>query len=261
MTDTSFLRLLPGASPLHWSAEVDDSVAVGDHARPTLFGGAGLGFAVQALERVTGRPLICATAQFLAFAYKGSRLEVAVRLAKTGFQITQAQATIRSDGEEIIAVTAALGTRPEGIERQWVGPDPLPPPDECPPIEYGWPRAEDDMHGRLDVRVGPGTAASPAEPAITRYWIRAREPIVNDSAFLAILGDFVPTALGTSLPPGRMSSLDNVLRIMAQPRPGWILCETTSLRLRCGLAHGTMRMYDGRGVLLAYASQSVIVRA
>lgn len=117
------------------------------------------------------------------------------------------------------------------------------------------------MHGRLDVRVVPNDAVAAEVPGVVRYWIRTREEVVNDSAFLAILGDFVPTALGSFLPPGRMSSLDNVLRVLSPPTAGWILCETTALNVRDGLAHGAMQLYAENGSLLAVADQSVIVRS
>ena len=61
----TFYGLEPTDDPLRWRLPVVRGLCSGFGA---LFGGAGLGAAIEVLERVTGRPLVCATAQFLQFA-------------------------------------------------------------------------------------------------------------------------------------------------------------------------------------------------
>ena len=46
--------------------------------RGTLFGGCGLGAAIEALERTTGRPLVWATAQYLSYARPPSVVDIAI---------------------------------------------------------------------------------------------------------------------------------------------------------------------------------------
>lgn len=252
----SFLTLHQEA-PDRWSAIVDRDVLVGHPARQTLYGGAGLGFAVQALERATGRPAIWTTAQFLAFAFADARLTIHTTIAKAGYQISQAEAVVTSGDETIARVSGAFGSRPRNMEKVWTAAPDVPPPDACPLIAYHWRRRMDDMNGRLDVRVARVDEAS------GRYalWARAADPALPvDASLLAVLGDFVPTALGGLIGPSQMSSLDNTLRYLGEPQGRWVLCDSHLLQIHAGLAHGSMLMHGEDGRLLAYASQSMIVR-
>ena len=54
------------------------ALCIGTAPRSFLFGGVGLGAAVTALETATGRPLIWATAQYLAYAEPNSTLDIDV---------------------------------------------------------------------------------------------------------------------------------------------------------------------------------------
>ena len=57
-----------------------------------LFGGSGLGAAIEALEGTTGRPVVWATAQYLSYARPGTVMDIDVTVAVEGHQITQARA-------------------------------------------------------------------------------------------------------------------------------------------------------------------------
>src|SRR5207244_1998641 len=76
--------------PLLWRLPVTPRVCA---RRGFLFGGCGLAAAIAALEAATGRPAIWATAQYLAHARPPAVLEVAVTVAASGRQVTQARAT------------------------------------------------------------------------------------------------------------------------------------------------------------------------
>ena len=77
----------------------------------TLFGGCGLGAAIEVLERATDRPLVWATAQYLSFARPPSVLHLDATEVVRGHQISQARVVGHVDGEEIFTVNAALGRR------------------------------------------------------------------------------------------------------------------------------------------------------
>src|SRR5262249_45492418 len=66
MTAREFLGLQPTHNPHRWVLPVERGISV-RHAG-FLFGGCGLGAAVTALEAVTGRQLVWATAQYLSYA-------------------------------------------------------------------------------------------------------------------------------------------------------------------------------------------------
>ena len=59
-----------------------------------MYGGAGLGAAIAALEGTSGRPTIWATAQYLTYARPGEVLDIDVTLAVEGHQMTQARACL-----------------------------------------------------------------------------------------------------------------------------------------------------------------------
>jgi len=108
-TARDFLGLGPTEDPLRWRLPVVSGVATGGRF---LFCGRGLAAGIEATDAATGRPCVWATAQYLSFAPLGSLLELQVILAVSGHQVTQARVLGSVDGQEILTVNAALGTRP-----------------------------------------------------------------------------------------------------------------------------------------------------
>src|SRR5690349_24254390 len=99
-----------------WEMPIVPSLISGTGA---LFGGCGLGAAIEVLERVTGRPCIWATAQFLSYARPPSMLDLDVLEVVRGHQISQARVIARVGEQEILTVLAALGHRPLALRGQW----------------------------------------------------------------------------------------------------------------------------------------------
>src|SRR4051794_41813738 len=77
-----------------------------------LFGGCGLGAAIEVMEQFTSRPCVWATAQVLSYAVPPAVLELEVVEAVRGHQITQARVTARGGDREILTVSRPLGERP-----------------------------------------------------------------------------------------------------------------------------------------------------
>jgi len=83
----------------------------------TLFGGCGLGAAIEVLEQATGRPLVWATAQYLSFARPPSVLHLDATEVVRGHQISQARvvgagdvrAQTRQVLENVRAIVEAAG--------------------------------------------------------------------------------------------------------------------------------------------------------
>ena len=76
--------------------------------RGTLFGGCGLGAAIEALERTTGRPLVWATAQYLSYARPPSVVDIAITeivpaLERTVFYLTTGYETAKAEGLAAVA--------------------------------------------------------------------------------------------------------------------------------------------------------------
>lgn len=257
----SFVAITPGSVPGRYALPIVPGLSVGDPAKATLFGGAGLAAGIAAIEQETGKATIWATAQFLSHAFKGECLEIDVRVPGAGHHVSQARAVIRRDGQEILTVMASLGRRPPVHRMQWLQPPRVPPPEECRQMPMYWRRGEDDMYIRLDSRVAPGWTEAPYEHGGRgRFWIRTLDGSPVDRPFLAMVGDFLPASLTTMVGRKLMTSLDNSIRFMAAARTEWVLCEAQLHAIDEGIAHGAMQMFAEDGSLLAVASQSVIVR-
>src|SRR4051812_17539832 len=125
----TFLGLEATDDPLQWRLPVTRGLSTpGDF----LFGGCGLAAGIEALEAASGRPCVWATAQYLSFAPTGSTLDIEVTLPAVGRNITQGRAICRRDGNEIVTVNAALGSRDVAMEGEWaVRPD-VSSPDRTP---------------------------------------------------------------------------------------------------------------------------------
>ncbi len=74
-----------------------------------LWGGCGLGAAIEAMEGTTGRPVVWATAQYLSYANPPSIMDIDVVVANAGRSVTQARAVGHVGDREILTVNAALG--------------------------------------------------------------------------------------------------------------------------------------------------------
>ena len=106
-----FFDLRPTHNPHRWYMPVEPAICVGPPGNEFMFGGVGMASAVAAMERTTGRPLICATAQYLGYARPPSVVDIDVWTHVQGKYNTQANAKVHIDDREIISVSAALGAR------------------------------------------------------------------------------------------------------------------------------------------------------
>src|SRR5436305_9157890 len=104
-----YLGLSPTGNPLRWRLPVVESLTT---AQGSLVGGVALGAAATALEKVTGRPLVWATAQYLTYAEPPATVDIDLVVAVAGKQTTQTRAIGSVDGIEVFTVNAALGSRP-----------------------------------------------------------------------------------------------------------------------------------------------------
>ena len=89
MDALDFYGLQRTEDPNFWRLPVVPTLCSGLGA---LFGGCGLGACVEALERVTGRPLVWATGQYLSYARPPSVMDIRITEVVRGHQISQARA-------------------------------------------------------------------------------------------------------------------------------------------------------------------------
>ena len=263
--DKLFFDLRATHNPHRWFMPVTPEICVGPTGNEFMFGGVGMASAVAALERTTGRPLICATAQYLGYARPPSVVDIDVWTPVQGKHVTQANAKVHIDDREIISVSAALGERPSEISGQWSPMPPAPPPEDCDEVAH-WRDADVGLHSRIEVRMVKGSSGfdrvgQPQPDGRTQLWARPRDGSLIDTALLAVLADHVPQGVGNALGQNAGgNSLDNTLRIRRVSPTEWVLCDIRISGVHGGFAHGAMSLFTKDGDLMATASQSLIVR-
>src|SRR5439155_20201951 len=115
MDAATFFGLERTADVHVWEMPIVPSLISGTGA---LFGGCGLGAAIEVMEQATGRPCICATAQFLSYAPPPATLHLEFVEAVRGHQISQARVMVREGDREILTVVGAVGYRPHALVGQ-----------------------------------------------------------------------------------------------------------------------------------------------
>lgn len=242
-----------------YALDIVSAVCVGAPDNQFLFGGAGLAAAIAALEATTGRPTVWAAAQYLSYAKPPARLDLDVVVPVTGKHSSQARVTAHVGTTEILTVNAALGSRPQALVAQWATAPDVPPPADCPELTQDWARADDDIRGRIDLRV-----ASPRDPARdgrSMLWARRVDGGTIDRVTLAVFADFLPSGISPALGlRAGGNSLDNTIRFARLVPTEWVLLDTQIEAVADGFGHGRMQLFADDGTLLASASQSLIVR-
>jgi acyl-CoA thioesterase len=261
MRASEFFGLERGEPPTKWRMPIVLGLTSGTGA---LFGGCGLGAAIEVMEQVTGRPCIWATAQFLSYARPPAVLDLDVVEVVRGHKISQARVIAHVGDQEILTVLGALGQRPTDVEGQWAIMPDVPPPDESPPRPM-MNHHEGRISSRLDTRLAdarpfyelPGTAGS----GNASLWVRLPEVLEMSAAALAIIGDFVPFGISQAL--GQRAggnSLDNTLRVAHRVPTEWVLADVRVHAVADGFGHGLVHLWAQDGTLLGTASQSAILR-
>jgi acyl-CoA thioesterase len=192
-------------------------------------------------------------------------MDIDVTVAVAGHQITQARAVCHVGNREILTVNAALGHRDLDGSGQWEQMPDVPAPGDCEEREWRLP-ASGTINERLEQRIVKGRKLSSLDGSHgdgrTQLWARIPEVIDGvDAAALAILGDFVPMAVGQALGiRGGGNSLDNTLRVARLVPTKWVLLDIRVHAVARGFGHGLVHMFAEDGTLMATASQSCIVR-
>lgn len=260
MNAKTFLGLESTHNPTRWVLPVTPGLSTRGNF---LWGGCGLGAAIEAMEGTTGRPVIWATAQYLSYATPPSIMDIDVTVAVPGNSVTQARAVGHVGDREILTVNAALGHRDLAAEGSWATMPDVPAPHDCP---RRFDAGGDTMMARLEFRLADARAedeieGNPMPGGRCSMWARMPEVLDMSGAALAILGDYVPMGIGQSL--GRHAggnSLDNTLRMVRVVPTDWVLLDIQVHAIANGFGHGLVHLFAEDGTLLATASQSTIVR-
>jgi acyl-CoA thioesterase II len=258
----AFLGLVPTHNPFRWVLPVEQSLCTW---AGNLFGGAGLGAAIEAMEATSERPLIWATAQYLSFAKVGSVLDLDVTLAVHGRATTQARVVVRCGNDEILTVNGALGSRSTRGEGSFAVMPDVPRPLDCPLRRHRF-GTQNSINEAMQARTAVGRDlddldGTPSADGRSALWAQLPGVVTSTAAGLAILGDFVPMAIGQALGArAGGNSLDNTLRVIQLVPTEWVLLDIRVHGVHHGFGHGLVHLWAEDGTLMATASQSTIVR-
>ena len=261
------IAILPGDAPERSSLVVTPQLCVGPPDAMVLFGGAGMAAGLAAIEAATGRPTVWAAAQYLSYARPGQLLDLEVTVPVAGKYSSQARVVIRAGDTEILTVNAALGARPGAITAQWAQMPEVPPPGACPIMTHNWVHHPDDINAGFEKRVAAGrfgaaAIGDPSTDGIARLWIRPQDPAdAIDRIALAVMADFLPSGIGNAIGTAAGgNSLDNTIRFAGTEPTEWVLADIRIHAASQGFVHGRVHLFAQSGVLLATASQSMILR-
>ncbi len=260
MDARTFLGLESDGTPSGFRLPVVAGISAGGGF---LFGGCGLGAAIVALEEVTGRPVVWATAQYLSYARPGSVVDFDVTIGAEGRSVTQARAVGRTSETEILTVNAALGSRPFEAEGAWAEMPDVPRPEDCDIRTHRF--EHESMASRMEQRLASGRPLEELDGTTGDgscvLWARMPEVLDMSGAALAVLGDFVPFGIGQALGlQAGGNSLDNTIRVARLEPTDWVLLDIRIHAVHGGFGHGAVLLWSESGRLLAVASQSTIVR-
>ena len=229
--------------------------------------------AVQAMHAEVGaewRP-ISSTTIFHQVVPEGE-LEVRVHLLRRGNVAVQVRAELGAAGGpahmEVLATFVRARKGPSLVIREF--PAELPGPDQAE--LYFREGAHLPFFRQFDIRLAAGRRfweeGWGAGPARCARWFRYRQPPVQ-SARLALAAlppvvDVMPAAIFEALGAERARyfapSLDLTIHYLADTDREWLLAQARGIWAEDGYATAEMELWDDRGRLLAYGTQSMLLR-
>jgi len=256
--------LLPGSAPARFVWQPSRLLLTPAN---TLQGGAGLGAAVAAMESVTGRPTIWATAQYLSFAVGTEPIDIDVTIAVAGHNTTQARCVLSRDGREILTAHSALGSRDFEFEGVWCARPDVAEPDSCPRYRF-FEAGRGHLGDQTEFRLALGRQLEEIEATGGRgdgsfaLWIRGWDgQRLASVADLTFIGDFMPLGFAdASGKPYAGNSLDNTIRVGNLVETEWILLSVHVQQVANGFGYGRAELWAEDGTLLGEVSQSAVLR-
>ena len=228
-------------------------------------GGAAFAAAIEAMEAVTERPLVWASAQFVRHAGPNGTLEVDVSVETSGRQTTQARARVHLDGTEVLSAWAALGARPFDGAGAWPKMPAVPYPHGSGPPLFA-ASGDGDITSHLEIRQASGRTYAELDGARGEgrwaAWCRRVDDAGAIAAGdLAVIGDLSMLAFSDAL--GRRctgNSLDNSLRVAGADAIGWVLLDVRVDAIHEGFGHAHSHLWSEDGRLLGIFSQTLVLR-
>lgn len=241
--------------PGSFSVELDAgwSSLVGVH------GGYMCALAVRGAEALApDRDVRTLTTSFLRTGQVGPA-ELVVTPVRQGRSLTTMAAELSQDGRLLTTTRLTLVNERGGVEWSAPSPVPLPPPEECEPIEPPGPVRH---FGRVDALIDPSHLPfTGGDRALVRGYLRPLEPRPVDATWLAMAADwFPPPAFVRIAPPTGGVSIDMTTHVhRSRPVLGpdeWLTAEFSIETSTGGLAVEHGRIAERDGTLVAESFQT-----
>ena len=271
--DTAVTRLK--VAPGWYTAELSHAW---DFRTPS--GGALMTVAMRAMQEELCDPelrILSANTHFCSPVPAGP-LEIRVEVLRHGAAAAQIRAQLSSTSMPGpgLEVSATFVRERGGVDFVDIEPPVVPPPDACPSIEdraLAPGRIRATFFNNFESRLALGQPwwgdDWTAGPARVARWFRYRVPQrLADGRFdpLAIppIADTMPPALMQKLGPDRAPfhapSLDLTIHFLEDTTAQWLLTAVHARRARAGYATAAAEIWDDRGRLLAFATQTMLLR-
>ena len=266
MTTAEFLGFTAQADGTHALNMTNQLLGGGSGS---LFGGVGLAAGLIALEAATGQAPVYMTCQFASTISPPDELVIHTEVLAKGRTACQGRLIGTSGDRTILALLGATGDRREDLRGIWRTMPEVAPPEACEPLQRT--QDSDSFHDHAEVRMARGMFGFAPEDAIGRgtasgdattlFWTRMPN-VSHDAAALALMADYLPSAVGNSLDKRTYcSSLDNTIRFVEPVEPDasseWLLCESHIEFIAAGFATSQGFIWRRDGTLLASANQSM----
>lgn len=235
--------------PHRFSLEATSAACVGPPDQQFFMGGVAMAATVEAMERVTGKPLLWASMQFLSHGMLGDDIIIDLETMGGGRNIAQMGAKVRSGDRLLQQAIASLGGRDGYPKAQFTKAPDVPMPQDCPERgadAYGKP-------GNLLDQFEKRVALQDDETGAEYLWMRLRGGSEMSAGLLALLADFF---LGAHSRTRGGVSLDNNFRLVRRVPTQWVLNVTQLSAFGSGAVHGVIHQYSEDGHLMAVAGQT-----
>jgi acyl-CoA thioesterase-2 len=263
--DNRLLGLERGADERSVSFEIVSHLCRGDGA---LYGGTALAASLAAMELVSGRPAIWATAQLVSSAGVGDIVRCDVELVARGTYIDQVRISAHVEDRLLFATVGAAATgRERGVTGVGITMPNVVPPEEGvegwhPSGRRRWMDSEVGHHRVSQFLGAPNVDGTSPPPGQRAMWARVTDEQETTAAKLGFLADMgvahaICDAAGIA---GAGTSLDNSLRVGRLVDTEWVLLDVHGIVAEAGYGHGLVHLWSPDGVLLATGSQSVKLR-
>lgn len=231
-------------------------------------GGYMLAIASRAASQATGgRDPVTVTGHFTQPGHTGPARAM-TEVVRSGRRFSVVRTTLVQD-DAIVLETLGTFVEHKGGEPEILlsdaKPEPLPPPEECLPVEPATDAPfPPPFVGRIEMRIDPRIAGlfqgAPMGKPVMLGWVRLRDGEPLDAHALIMASDaFPPTTFNAGLPIGWTPTLELTVHVRIPEVEGWLRCELRSRFVSGGFMEEDGLFWDERDRLVAQSRQLAMV--